>query len=291
VKKSKDRLFVSKISIADVADTAYWVAGIRAQETARPDAVFKDALASAVAGPRGMRIARSMPNSAITHWGVVLRTSAIDRLIEDAVRRGVHTFVNLGAGLDTRPYRMQLPPHTRWIEIDFADLVQLKNAVLWDYTPTCRIERIGLNLLDREARRDALAAYASQDGRSMLIAEGVIPYLSNEEAASLAKELSESFQYWILDFDNSGGKTPRTWARQLKASPFLFQPNDWFDFFEQCGWCAQQVITSAAESERLNRRYPFVFPRGVLMRALPRAMRQQILGLSGAALMGISRGR
>jgi methyltransferase (TIGR00027 family) len=280
-----------KISIADVAETAYWIAAIRAQETARPDAVFKDALASAVAGPRGMQIARSMPNSAITHWGVVLRTSAIDRLIEDAVRRGVHTFVNLGAGMDTRPYRMQLPPDTRWIEIDFENLVQLKNAALNDYTPECRIERVGLNLLDRQARRDAFTAYSSHDGRSMLIAEGVIPYLSNEEAASLAKELRESFQYWILDFDNSGGKTPRSWARQLKATPFLFQPDDWFDFFEECGWRAQQVITTAAESERVNRPYPFVFPRGVLMRALPRAMRQRILGLSGAALMGIGSGR
>jgi methyltransferase (TIGR00027 family) len=280
-----------KISIADVADTAYWVAAIRAEETARSDAVIHDALASAVAGPRGTHIARSMPNSAITHWGVVLRTSAIDRLIEDAARRGVHTFVNLGAGLDTRPYRMQLPSDIRWIEIDFANLVQQKNTLLRDYTPACRIERVGLNLLDRQARRDTFAAYSSQDERSMLIAEGLIPYLSNEEAASLAKELRESFQYWILDFDNSGGKTPRSWARQLKASPFLFQPNDWFNFFEQCGWRAQQVITSAAESERLNRPYPFAFPRGVLMRALPRAMRQQILGLSGAALMGVSSGR
>jgi methyltransferase (TIGR00027 family) len=279
-----------KISIADVTDTARWVAAIRAQETARSDAVFKDALASAVAGPRGMQIARSMPNSAITHWGVVLRTSAIDRLIEDALRRGVHTFVNLGAGLDTRPYRMQLPPDTRWIEIDFANLVQLKNALLGDYTPACRIERVGLNLLDRQARRDAFAAYSSRDGRSMLIAEGVIPYFSNEEAASLAQELRESFQYWILDFD-AGGKTPRRWATQLKASPFLFRPNDWFNFFEKCGWRAHQVITSATESERLNRPYPLVFPRGILMRAMPHAMKQKILGLSGAALMGIGKGR
>src|SRR3974390_1807030 len=181
--KSKDRLFVlQKISIADVADTAYWVAAIRAQETARSDAIFKDALASVVAGPRGMQIARSMPNSAITHWGVVLRTSAIDRLIEDAVRRGVHTFFNLGAGLDTRPYRMQLPPDTRWVEFDFAHLVQLKNAMLSDYTPACRIERVGLNLLDRQARRDAFAAYSPHDGQSMLIAEGVLPYFSKAEA-------------------------------------------------------------------------------------------------------------
>lgn len=281
-----------KFSIADVTDTAFWVAAIRAQETERPDAAFQDSLASVVAGLRGVQIARLMPNSAITHWGVILRTSAIDRLIEDSVRRGVDIFVNLGAGLDTRPYRMQLPPHSRWIEIDFPNLVQQKNAVLSDYTPTCRIERVGLNLLDRHARRDAFAAYSSRDGRSMLIAEGVIPYLSNEDVASLAKDLRESFQYWILDFDNAGSrKTPRSWAKQLKASPFLFQPNDWFKFFEQCGWQAHQIITSAAESERLNRPYPFVFPRGALMHGLPRAMRQRILSVSGAALMGAAKNR
>src|SRR5271165_4266598 len=104
--------------IRTVADTALWIATIRAKEGERADAVFHDPLASILAGERGRKITRSFSRSAMVAWGVVLRTSAIDRLINEALQIGVDTVLNLGAGLDTRPYRMDLPSHLRWIEID-----------------------------------------------------------------------------------------------------------------------------------------------------------------------------
>jgi len=41
-------------------------------------------------------------------FAMVVRTCAIDRLILMAIEKGIDTVINLGAGLDTRPYRMQL---------------------------------------------------------------------------------------------------------------------------------------------------------------------------------------
>ena len=274
-----------KTSIVNVTDTALWVAALRAQETENSQAAFHDRLASRLAGTRGAAIARSMSNSAITRWGVVIRTSAIDRLIEDAIRRGVECVVNLGAGLDTRPYRMQIPPHIRWIEIDFPHLMQRKDAALSHEIPVCQLKRVGLNLLDRVRRKKLLAAYGSRN--TLVLAEGFIPYLSNDDVASLADDLHANAPSWVLDYDSAGvRKTPRGWAKQLRAAPILFEPIDWFGFFENCGWQARQIITSADESERLHRPYPFSFPRGILMRGLPRAVRQQILAASGAALLG-----
>lgn len=46
-------------------------------------------------------------------FAMTLRTVAIDRLVQMAIARGVDTVINLGAGLDTRPYRMELPPTLR----------------------------------------------------------------------------------------------------------------------------------------------------------------------------------
>src|SRR5689334_21371088 len=45
--------------IRDISDTARWVAYYRAQETDRPDAVFRDPYARALAGERGERIAKA----------------------------------------------------------------------------------------------------------------------------------------------------------------------------------------------------------------------------------------
>src|SRR5690606_19356298 len=95
--------------IADVSDTALWVAAFRALESERPAALFQDLLAATLSGERGRAIARAMPYPKILAWMMAVRTVAIDRLIFEAVDAGVDTVVNIGAGLDTRPYRLELP--------------------------------------------------------------------------------------------------------------------------------------------------------------------------------------
>ena len=91
--------------IEHVSDTALWVAACRALESERPDALFRDPLAARLAGERGREIARSMPNQAATSWSVVVRTCVIDDFLREAIASGVDTILNLGAGLDTRPYQ------------------------------------------------------------------------------------------------------------------------------------------------------------------------------------------
>src|SRR5262245_27077063 len=99
--------------VTGVADTALWVATYRARETERPDALFRDPLAGVLAGERGKKIAQALAHSEIMYWVMVLRTVAIDDLVTKAISLGVDTVLNLGAGLDTRPYRMNLPPSLR----------------------------------------------------------------------------------------------------------------------------------------------------------------------------------
>src|SRR4030095_2287177 len=96
--------------IHHVSDTALWVAHYRALESGRADALFDDRLAKTLVGDRGRQIAESMGNSSpYTRWSVVIRTWVIDGLIQNLVDRGVDMVINLGAGLDTRPYRLNLP--------------------------------------------------------------------------------------------------------------------------------------------------------------------------------------
>jgi len=277
-----------KAGISDVSDTALWVASLRGREGERADAVFHDPFATLLAGARGRKIARSVPRGALMTWVIAVHTSAIDRLIIQALGLGVDTILNLGAGLDARPYRMSLPAHLHWIELDFPHIVAFKNAELRGHKPSCRIERIGLDLLDLPSRNAVLAQYGSQSDTALVIAEGVIPYFSNDDVAVLASELFSipSFRYWIMDFDNAGvRRMPRAWVKHLQSAPFLFEAADWFKFFEQLAWQPAQVITSAEQSERIHRPYPLYFPLGFVMRALPAEVRRKILTLSGAVLM------
>ena len=275
-------------SVTHVTDTAFWVAHFRAKESQRAAPAFHDPLAALLCGNRGRQIARSIPRAAMVEWGTVVRTSAIDRLIYEALQSGVDTVLNLGAGLDTRPYRMKLPATLRWIEMDFPGIVELKNSKLVEYKPVCELERVRVDLLDRRSRNTLLARYAATSKNSLVITEGILSYFSVHDAATLADELAAipSIRYWIQDFDDAGQrKLPKGWGAKLKAAPFLFNVRDWFAFFEKYGWRSSHVITSLEESRRINRPYPLDFPFGLILRALPEAMSEKILSLSGAVLM------
>src|SRR5262245_45294463 len=102
----------------NISDTACWAAMYRARENDRPDALFRDPLAKRLAGERGERIAAEMPEFDKHAWSWVTRTYLFDQIITEQIREGVDTVVNLAAGLDARPYRMEVPASLRWIEVD-----------------------------------------------------------------------------------------------------------------------------------------------------------------------------
>jgi methyltransferase (TIGR00027 family) len=61
---------------------------------------------------------------------VLCRTRRIDDAIGDAVSAGLRTLVILGAGLDTRPYRLPSFPPLRAFEIDLPSVQEFKKAKL-----------------------------------------------------------------------------------------------------------------------------------------------------------------
>src|SRR2546421_8179052 len=86
-------------------------------ESERPDALFHDPYARKLAGERGERILASMRKGRAWAWPMIVRTAVMDELILRAIQRdGVGMVLNLAAGLDTRPYRLALPPALRWVE-------------------------------------------------------------------------------------------------------------------------------------------------------------------------------
>ena len=113
--------------LRNISDTAHWVATYRALESERPDALFRDPFARRLAGERGARITEGKAFANRNAWSFVARTVLIDRFISDAVANGVDMVVNLAAGLDARPYRMTLPSHLQWIEVDLPDLLTLQD--------------------------------------------------------------------------------------------------------------------------------------------------------------------
>ena len=252
---------LSQAEIKDVTDTALWVAAYRASETQRKDALFQDQFAAILVGDEGELIATRTQGSRYTAWSVVIRTLIIDRFIMELLPQNIDTVINLGAGLDTRPYRLDLPAHLRWIEVDFANIIELKNQKLKDQNPKCRLERLSLDLSDETIRNNFLTKISQESKNVLILTEGVVPYLSNENARSLADALFkyDNFKFWITEYYSPEIlkflRTPKR-LEQMKNAPFLFYPENWFEFFAQSGWKEISTKYFGVESNKLGRTPP-----------------------------------
>ena len=140
--------------IEHISDTARWVAVYRAMETERPDAIFRDPFARRLAGDRGQQIVDTLPRGRQTAWAMIVRTAVFDEIILKTIERDrVDLVVNLAAGLDARPWRLEgLPASLRWIDVDLPGILSYKTETLAGETPVCRYEAVAASYRVRLAR-------------------------------------------------------------------------------------------------------------------------------------------
>ena len=247
--------------IHNISDTARWVAVYRARESQRPDAVFRDPFAERLAGERGKQIAASMPFAEKSSFSFVARTWLIDQLITEQVRAGVEMVVNLAAGLDARPYRMHLPRSLQWVEVDLPEILAYKGEVLRDEKPVCALEQVRLDLSNAGARRELFSRLGQRAKRVLVVTEGLLVYLTEEEVTAFGNDLAAqpSFQHWILDVMSPA--LLKMLARKMTGPldqagiPLKFAPQTGPEFFNRCGWKPEQ-IHSILEAAKKIRRLP-----------------------------------
>ncbi|MET8815052.1 class I SAM-dependent methyltransferase [Streptomyces sp. NPDC004549] len=157
-----------------VGVTALLVAAARAIETHRPDALARDPYAAHFV--RAARASAGWPlrpeqvpdGDADPVWGRLgryfgLRTRALDDALRTAAASGTRQFVLLGAGLDTRAFRLDWPPGSTVWEVDRPDVLAFKERVL---------DSLGAVPV---ARRVPVAADLCEDWATALLRAGLDP--------------------------------------------------------------------------------------------------------------------
>jgi hypothetical protein len=124
----------------------------------------------------------------------------VDELLYDAViENGLHAVVNVGAGLDTRPFRLPLPGDLRWIELDRDAVLLYKGLRLAHLEPSCRVERVAADVRESAARRAAIFRVCRGGvTRGLLLTENALGRLSHEDLIELGKRLPRGLKWWIL---------------------------------------------------------------------------------------------
>jgi methyltransferase (TIGR00027 family) len=176
---------------------------------------------------------------------MAIRTRFVDELLLEALAAPAHsikTVLSVGCGLDTRPWRLDLAPDLRWIEIDFADMLDYKDGIMSGEKLRCRRERLTVDLND-PAQRTAMYEAAGPEP-ALMITEGLLLYLPAATVEALAVETfrNSSVSHWISDITTSAlSKIPPAGADTMQSISPRRRPTAWqgeqiLEVLQRHGW-------------------------------------------------------
>jgi len=279
------------MTIEHISDTARWVAEYRAMETDRPDAIFRDPYARRLAGAKGALIADTVPRGRQMAWAMITRTAVFDEIIMERVRGGVDLVVNLAAGLDARPWRMDLPASLRWVDVDLPGILGHKVKELANEKPRCQYEAVMQDLSDAKGRDALFARLGASCKNALIITEGLIIYLEPAQVADLSAALNKqpSFRWWLTDLASPRllKLVERSWGKALERgnAPFKFAPAEGSAFFAPQGWRELQFRASGEESRRLKRDMQGAWIWRLIVKFFPRRIREEWRRIAGYLLL------
>jgi O-methyltransferase involved in polyketide biosynthesis len=146
-------------------------------------------------------------------WGnqflVALRAKQLDIWVDQFLRRHPDAVVlHLGCGLDSRAFRLEVPSGVSWFDVDVPEVIALRQRL---YTERPNYTMVGSSVTE-PSWLDQIPA-----GRpALIVAEGLIMYLTEREIRDLLKRLTDRFDTGELLADLLS-----PWGPRLSNSPVL----------------------------------------------------------------------
>ena len=134
----------------------------------------------------------------LNSWGndnlIVVRAKQYDDWIQEFIGNNPACVVlNLGCGLDTRVTRIDPPATVAWFDVDFPDVIQLRKNFY--------VDRAGYRMVESSIIETAWLEEIPTAQPVLIVAEGVLEYLSGEEVKTLLNRLTDHFTRGKLAFD------------------------------------------------------------------------------------------
>jgi methyltransferase (TIGR00027 family) len=275
---------------AGVGWTALLTAYSRAQESREADRLFGDTLAMAfVAVAHGAdiegranlpRLGPAKDDGSSTLWNAfrfyfTQRTPFYDGHITAAAVGGCEQVVILGAGLDSRAFRLGLAHDVTIFEVDRAPVHEFKSAVLDQNgaVPTCTRVPVVADIAQNMSE-SLLQSGFDISVPTVWVAEGLLMYLSHHEADQLFDEITKmsvpgsrfvgeyfgrSWENVDVRYETLEAEDRAVWdllKREFRSGPAGLHPGEWLP---EHGWAPQEITTISEVGKRTGRPVPEEF--------------------------------
>ena len=177
-----------------ISNTAYFCCGVRMEDAERTPSVCNARYARRFMNEHGLRIYEPFRSETLPNISNIVRC----RIIDDCVQRELSAHsgtrvVTVGAGFDTRPYRLR---GGEWYEIDEPQIIGYKDERLAVAESPNPLTRLPLDFASGSLAERLRTVPA--DGRVIVVIEGVFMYLEPDAISSTLRALCERFPRHIL---------------------------------------------------------------------------------------------
>lgn len=126
--------------------------------------------------------------------GTVVRAKQFDEWIIKYIEANKNsTVVYIGCGLDSRITRINPPSTVYWYDLDFPEVIEVRKLF---YSNKDKYQ-----MIDSSATNFSWLEKISKDRPTLIIAEGVLEYLSSEEVKELFRRIIDHFNHGEIIFD------------------------------------------------------------------------------------------
>src|SRR5689334_17578708 len=151
----------------------------------------------------------------LNSWGndnlIVVRAKQYDDWIQEFIKSNpVCVVLNLGCGLDTRIARIDPASTVSWFDVDFPDVILLRKNFFMDHP--------GYRMIASSITSPAWLEEIPTTTPALIVAEGVLEYLTGEEVKLLLNRLTGHFSHGKIAFDVMNSFAIQS-ARSAKNEP------------------------------------------------------------------------
>jgi len=143
--------------------------------------------------------------------GIICRTRYIDDVLINAIKEGVGTVVNLGAGMDTRAFRIPGIENIQYFELDFPEVLKAKRVYINKNIGALpsNLSMVPVDFNSQDPGEELKKAGYTLSSKTFFIWEGVIQYISKEAIDNTLKYVAQAptsskivFTYVLESFIN-----------------------------------------------------------------------------------------
>lgn len=196
-----------------VSNMAFYCCGARMQDAAQDHPICGDAYAKLFMQGYGQRIYDQFRNEAVCNASIIVRHRIIDDLVRQMLLdRPDLCIVTVGAGLDSRPYRLT---GGTWLELDEPPIIAFKDERLPALACANPLRRIPIDFSTDSLEQKL--ALVSHRGPLVFILEGIFIYLNAKETKETLRIFGHLFPQHQLICDLVDRQIVECYGQSLHA--------------------------------------------------------------------------